>query len=72
MTIDEKEKFISDLTTAIKDQLLRNVHRVPESWDGFELRQWIADTTVYEVGEAIQTDRKRFKNYKNDVLINGL
>lgn len=67
-TPDEKAKFIKDLCDNCKFELLERVKHMPNSWEGMELRQYIAD---YFAETAVLSERKylrkRYREYKSDV-----
>ena len=71
MTPDEQVRFIRELTTAINRELLANIRsgRIPEEWDGIELRQLMADRYARAV---FVLSRSRKAAYNNTVLVNNL
>lgn len=70
MTRKEQEQFVKDLTKTVRDSLLGDLPRVPEDWDGNELRQWIADRFKNQVTSPLKGKRKR--DYKNAVIVKNL
>jgi len=71
MNAKEKQQFIENLCNSVKLELISKVNKMPENWDGFELRELIAEKFVNESG--LLKDRKsRYKEYKNDVIILNL
>lgn len=67
MTREEQIKFITALTDSVRDELITEVEvgNVPDTWDGFELRQWLADkfrASTYPMGHQRLVD---FKNYRD-------
>jgi hypothetical protein len=71
MTNTEKQMFIESFINSVKKSLLEKIDKnlAPENWDGYELRQWCADSFLFE---CYPMDKKRKKTYMNDVLINNL
>jgi hypothetical protein len=67
----EKEQLVKDFIGTVQESLLEKIDRVPEEWDGHELRTWIADAFNWQRSRAME-DKKRLKKYKNDVLTNNL
>lgn len=67
---EEKRIFIHELIETVKKTVLENVDKMPEEWDGFELREYIA----YKFKEAAfyKMPTKRTKAYKNAILVNNL
>jgi hypothetical protein len=43
MTQAEKKRFIRELTKSVAAEVLAKVPKMPEQWDGVELRQLVAD-----------------------------
>jgi len=43
MTREEKTAFLVEVLDGLREQVLRDAANCPESWDGFELRQLVAD-----------------------------
>lgn len=68
LTKQEKEKFIKNLIGHVQASLLKKIDKVPEEWDGLELRLWIADTFEWERTGSMVIDKRRLKNYENEVL----
>lgn len=58
--------------------MLDKLHEVPKEWDGIELRQWIADYFEAQTysrsmrAKLTSADRKRSREYRNDVLVRNL
>jgi hypothetical protein len=65
MTITEKTQFVNDLIGSIQADILGNIHRTPENWNGFELRQWITDKFAEGCDASMSKQAKR--DYRNDV-----
>lgn len=69
---EEKVKFVRDLLGSITDKLVEDIEsgRVPEHWNGIELRWLIAErannATVGKQNGVV------YRNYRNDVLVNDL
>lgn len=69
MTKKDKKEFINDLVRCIRKALLQKLDRVPEEWDGHELRNWIADAFDREKSDLNLSRRRAFNNA---ILINDL
>lgn len=52
-------------------EILKTVDKLPENWDGVELRQFIADRFSDCVIKGI-LQGKRKKEYQNTMLVNNL
>lgn len=62
----EKRRFIRAFVRNVQQQILGKVDSMPESWDSFELRQYIADSFSNEI---IVMGKRRKKEYDNDVTV---
>jgi len=71
MNTKEKKDFIENLCISIASELTSKVEKMPENWDGFELRELLAEKFRSEA-YLLQKNKTRFKDYKNDVLILNL
>lgn len=67
----DKMDFVTELLNAIKLDIGRKIatDAVPVDWDGFELRQLIADKVSMQ---TVKMSASRAKSYRNTVLINNL
>ncbi len=74
MNKQEKVTFIQNFMDAVQDELLRYIDSVPENWDGFELRWWIAD--AFKMEQIDYGDKRshhaRRRRYNNDIAVNDL
>lgn len=75
MTKQQKKEFIDQLISSVHSDLKMKLARVPEEWDGHELRVWIA--TYFESAASmscIHHDKRgsRRRTYDNAVLVNNL
>lgn len=72
MNLPEKDKFVHQIVNDLKNEILMRVDRMPEEWDGHEIRQFVADyyTGNYLVSTALSGKRKR--DYKNTCLVDNL
>ena len=53
----------------MKKIVLANVDKMPEEWDGIELREYVADK--FTESKAAPSER-RFRDYRNEVLVRNL
>ncbi len=74
MTLTEKVTFIEELTDSVRRDLIRNIEKVPESWDGHELRRWIADRfeRSANMGTVMRPRSRRRRDYDNEVIVRNL
>ncbi len=69
----DKTKFVAELGQNVLEDIYVAIRtgKIPEDWDGIELRQYMADCferTVFK--GTLKGSRKR--KYNNDVLVNNL
>lgn len=71
MNKNEKINFIESILENTKKDILDQIDKIPEEWDGRQLRQYI---TAYANDNIlwIKLDQKQKREYKNDVIINNL
>jgi len=73
MTHAEQRKLIRELTHNVRDSILEESAKYPETWDGIELRWRVADVFSQVVfSDAGQRKGKRYQEYKNTVLVDNL
>ena len=66
MTRSQQVEFVESICDSIKKKFYMEIAgKIPEEWDGIELRQWIADFTSEQVC-FVKMDRKRKRSYNND------
>ena len=71
MNEQDKINFVNGLIHNVrKDSILTNIDKMPENWDGIELRQYIADKFADVCIGHMSKGRKR--EYNNIVLVNNL
>ena len=72
MMQNDKRVFVDDLCWSITNTIKENVAKMPEEWDGHELRQYIRDkyAELSTCGDGLKG--KRLKAYKNEVIVRNL
>ena len=74
----EKRRFILELINNVQADILANVGKMPEEWDGHELRRYVADKfdesamTVGRKGPYGKPYARRTRDYRNTVIVNNL
>lgn len=70
LTKDGKARFVRQLVASVERDVLEAIDKMPDDWDGFELRQYLAD----KFADAAYTrmDRKRAASFKNEVIVRNL
>jgi len=71
MNAQEQMGFVSELMANVTEEIIKEIidGKIPENWDGIELRQLIADTCRYN---AYPMSRSRKRAYNNTVIVNDL
>jgi hypothetical protein len=74
MTNNEQAIFIDQLVHSVKSDLVKlaTSGKLPEDWDGTELRWLIADKFADVVIGGAGKASKRKREYKNTCLVNNL
>lgn len=73
MTKAGKKRFIRDLIKNTQGTILANIDKMPNEWDGIELRQYIADKFSESIYVPFTGNEKmRRREYKNEVLVRNL
>lgn len=76
MTKAGKRKFMRELCRNVLAGALAHVENMPDEWNGVELRYYMADRfAVQAVTYSRGPDRagqRRYREYKNTVLVNNL
>ncbi len=72
MDKNEQIKFVKALVGSVLDTVATNIERdlIPDTWDGFELRQYLADK--FADASYVDMSRKRKAEYQNTIMINNL
>ena len=72
MKRSEQKKFVKDLAANIAKGIIADIHKIPEDWDGNELRQLIADRAHAATINLKKRLPKRFRDYKKTIDISNL
>jgi hypothetical protein len=65
----DKRRFILHLISMVKNDVLRKIPEMPEEWEGFELRQYLADSFDRI---RFRMNEKRQADYDNEMQIRNL
>lgn len=73
-TKEAKIEFVTALLDRVKETLIERVDDCPEAWDGWELRQWIADYTQQQIpmNSFKTSNRSRYRAYCNTIRTTNL
>jgi hypothetical protein len=68
----DKKIFVYELIGSVVDDVMTAIDegKIPEEWDGHELRKFLADKFAGQVADAMKSTRLR--EYKNTVIVNNL
>ncbi len=73
MSIKEKQAMVAALSNSIRDEVLEKLGKMPEDWDGHELRRFLFDKWEREVTGKMKDKRgRRYREYLNEVLVRNL
>jgi hypothetical protein len=71
----DQKRFVRELMQTVRQSVFDNIDRgkIPEEWDGHELRQFLRDK-FSQSGSSIMQDKgnQRRRNYDNHVLTTNL
>lgn len=67
MTKKEKRVFVRNYLASFRKQLLAEVERMPEDWDGFELRQYIAELFAFEVRDMGRSRKRAYNRARSSL-----
>ncbi len=71
MTSEDQIKFINDLTENVLKDIIGEVGRkIPENWDGIELRWLLAEKFAAQTFHSLSPTR--YKEYENNVIVNNI
>lgn len=75
MTRQEQSQFVIDLINNVRVDILKSIegNKIPEEWDGIELREFISEKFDRERSSLLSDKRyQRSKDYLNHILIKNL
>lgn len=78
MNKQEQTKLIESFINSMKKDLLDKVEKLPENWDGWEIKHWIAEK--FDGEDLLSRNKKQLSHVKkwqrreceNDILVNNL
>jgi len=75
MKVQTKIDLVEEIIGTVQKDMIENLKKgkVPEGWDGVELRWWISDKmkNVVQNSRHPVENRARYSDYINDRLIGG-
>lgn len=71
MTKQEKINFINDLLGMAKNDIIKEVEKMPDNWGGVELRQYILNYTKNHIAWT-KMNENQYKEYLNDTIVYNL
>ena len=72
MNKEEKRRFVTELCNSVASEMDAAVEKVPENWDGIELRELLLDMVRERYASGERLSGKRRREYRNTVLVNNL
>ena len=71
--IDNKKKvLITEFFNQMRDYIIGEIPKMPEDWDGIELRWYIERAFEFESPKKTKEMTGRYRDFKNEVLVRGL
>lgn len=69
----EQQTLVHDLLQSLEREIVTAIKldRIPATWDGHELRQYIVDRATEQI-VFLKMPPAKLKAYRNDVLVNNL
>jgi len=71
MTKKQQREIANDLLTGLRKYMRRRISKIPEEWDGIEIRQWITDMAAENIAHG-DMSRQRKADYNNFRVVNNL
>lgn len=68
MTKEKQTQFVEELISAVGKKIINSVKLLPESWEGMEFRQYIADSFSNVTMGFKQRNPKRYRKYYEEFL----
>lgn len=74
MTRADQKRIVKQMLKGLRETLLEDLPKVPETWSGFELRQWIADTARdrYAIHASRWPNPRGMQEYRNERAVRNL
>lgn len=74
MSRDEQYSFIGSVLSGLNLEIFQKIEagKIPEEWDGHELRQYMVDKLHERFSMGGKMSPKRMKDYENSVMIENL
>lgn len=67
-TPEGKREFITNLCDNVRDEMISKIAKMPEEWDGHELRELLSAKFEYERGRLLSDKRsRRYKDFRANV-----
>lgn len=71
MDVKQKRRFVEELIANVQSDIMENIEMTPDTWDGIELRQYIADMFASCIFKNTMTSSRK-REYKNTCLTLGI
>ena len=78
MTKEDQAKLIDNFMNSMHESFAEKIYDLPENWDGFEIRHWIAEK--FDSENLLSKNRKpsssnlrrRRRECENDIIVKNL
>jgi hypothetical protein len=71
MEKSEQRRIAQEIIKGFTESLLNAVEKMPEDWNGFEIRQLAADIANHHINYR-PMERKRLREYNNECLVRNI
>lgn len=77
MNREDKKRFIEDLAANVAQELINKIPQMPESWDGMEIRELLAQKFVDAclMSRCVENRpqfKRRLSEFRNEVIVRNL
>lgn len=72
MSKKEQIEMIVSIMKNLEADLMSKVDKIPDEWNGFEIKQWISDYYKSHFVQNKALNGIRLKNYNNDIRVKNL
>lgn len=70
MNREDQIRIVEEICDGLRNEAMESAKKIPSHWNGFELRQWIADLAREKW--VFKMERHRLKEYENDRAVLNL
>lgn len=72
MNQKEKRRFVKELVRSVAAEVVANISRMPDEWNGHELREYLADKFAESRFPPCHGGKRRLRAYRNEKICRNL